>query len=248
MPKPLPATKQPKRSSSDAALAVMVGLLVVLLQIGTPLFSGLERQLYDAANGLTPRTPSERIAVIAIDDTSIANLGRWPWPRELHAQLIDQLSAAGAKTIAHTALFFEPQTDRGLESLRKLRERLEVGNVQALPPDLGPTARRQLLDFVTTEEARLDSDAKLAASMRASKRVVIPSLYALGAAVGRPDQALPSFALASSWQDDAGLGLPAQASQQPLTLLGEAAQAVAHLNPAPGCGRRGAIRAVADPV
>ncbi|HEY9095079.1 MAG TPA: serine/threonine-protein kinase [Hydrogenophaga sp.] len=232
MPKPLPAIRQSKRSFPDAALAVVVALLVILLQISTQLFSGLERQLYDAAIGLTPRTPNDRIAVIAIDDTSIANIGRWPWPRELHAQLIDQLSAAGAKTIAHTALFFEPQTDRGLDSLGKLGERLKGVGGPPLPADLGPQARKQLLDFIALEQERLDSDAILAASMRASQRVVIPSLYTLGAAAGRPDEALPSFALDSSWRDDTGMGIPTQASQQPLKTLGEAAQAVAHLNQA----------------
>ena len=232
VPKPLPTIRPAKRTFSDAALVIVVSLLVILLQVSTQLFSGLERQLYDAANGLTARTPSDRIAVIAIDDASIANLGRWPWPRELHAQLIDQLSAAGAKTIAYTALFFEPQTDRGLESLNQLRERLEGTGTPSLPTDLGPRARQQLLDFIAGEQERLDSDAILAASLRVSQRVVIPSLFTLGATVGRPDQALPAFAVHSTWQDDVGLGIPAQASQQPLTALGEAAQAVAHLNPA----------------
>ena len=232
MPTPLPPppVRKSKRAHADALLAVGVALVMMLVQVSTGLFSGPERQLYDAAITLSQRTPSDRIAVIAIDDTSIANIGRWPWPREVHAQLIDKLTAAGAKTIAHTAFFFEPQTDRGLESLRGLRD--VVGQVPrpAAMSDLGPGARQHLLDYIDTAEQRLDADAQLAASLQASQRVVIPSLFTLGEAMGRPDTPLPGFARRSSLPDDAKLGLPATASQQPLTNLGDAAQAVAHLS------------------
>lgn len=213
----------------------------MLVQVGTRLFSGLERQLYDTAISLSPRLPSDRIAVIAIDDTSIANIGRWPWPREVHARLIDQLSAAGAKTIAHTAFFFEPQTDRGLESLRALRDTLDGKPRPAPLSDLGPKADRYLQDYIRAAEQRLDSDATLANALRASERVVIPSLFTLGESPGRPDAPLPAFARRSTLPDSAGLGMPASATQQPLAILGEAAQAVAHLNPA--LDLDGAVRA-----
>ena len=37
-------------------------------------------------------TPNDKVAVIAIDDQSIANLGRWPWPRAIHAKIVDILA------------------------------------------------------------------------------------------------------------------------------------------------------------
>ena len=64
-------------------------LAVVFLQGTTDFFSTLERRYYDYASTETTRRPSDRIAIIAIDDQSIANIGRWPWPRDVHAQLID---------------------------------------------------------------------------------------------------------------------------------------------------------------
>ena len=116
---PLTARRR-RRRISDAVLVTAVMALVILVQVTTQLFNGLELKLYDVASTRTARQPSDRIAIIAIDDTSIANIGRWPWPREVHAQLIDQLTQAGAKTIAHTAFFFEPQTDRGPEQPAEL--------------------------------------------------------------------------------------------------------------------------------
>lgn len=74
-------------------------LAVLVLHLATDAFDAMERRFYDFASTSTSRQPSDRIAVIAIDDQSIANLGRWPWSRDIHAKLIDKLAAAKAKTI-----------------------------------------------------------------------------------------------------------------------------------------------------
>src|SRR3954464_2671895 len=108
---------------SDWFLGVVV-TLVLLIASGGDLIQSLERKAYDVGVRSASRKPSDRIAIIAIDDQSIANIGRWPWPRDVHAELIDKLAAAKAKTIVHTAFFFEPQTDRGLPWIRKIREAL----------------------------------------------------------------------------------------------------------------------------
>lgn len=205
---------------------LLAAAAVLGLHATTDLFSGLERRLYDAALSHSSRAPSERIAVIAIDDRSIANIGRWPWPREVHAELIDRLKAAGAKTVAHTALFFEPQTARGLGDLRALREQIESPAL----PDLGPQARQALVRSITEAEQRLDSDTRLAHSMAAAGNVIVPSVFELGPPLGPPDQPLPAFAQRNAPPDDSGLGVPAAQSQQPLAAIGEAAVAVAHLN------------------
>ena len=49
--------------------------------------------------------------VIAIDDASLAVMGRWPWPREVHAQMIERLHEAGASAIGIAVLFSEPDAD-----------------------------------------------------------------------------------------------------------------------------------------
>lgn len=65
-----------------------------------------ERRYYDFASTSTstPRQPSERTAIIAIDGQSIANSGRWPWPRDVQAKLIDQQAAAQAQTVVNTTV------------------------------------------------------------------------------------------------------------------------------------------------
>ena len=116
------------RSDWFAGVAIVVA--VILLNLATDLIGSLERKFYDVASTSSARQPSDRVAIIAIDDQSVANIGRWPWPRDVHARLIDQLSEAKAKTIVHTAFFIEPQVDRGLNYIRKMKSLLANPRLQ----------------------------------------------------------------------------------------------------------------------
>ncbi|MCL5773125.1 MAG: adenylate/guanylate cyclase domain-containing protein [Firmicutes bacterium] len=44
--------------------------------------------------------PSDKIVVVTIDENSIEALGRWPWSRKIHAEMIRTLKNAGARVIA----------------------------------------------------------------------------------------------------------------------------------------------------
>ena len=72
---------------SDWFLGVAVAVAVLVVS-RTDLIQSLAREAYDLGLRGSDRVPSERIAVIAIDDSSIANIGRWPWPRDVHAKLM----------------------------------------------------------------------------------------------------------------------------------------------------------------
>src|SRR5688500_10393348 len=50
----------------------------------------------------------DRILVVAIDEKSLAELGRWPWSRRIHADLIARLNTAGVRGIAMDILLSEP--------------------------------------------------------------------------------------------------------------------------------------------
>lgn len=56
---------------------------------------------------------SDQILIVAIDDESLRRIGRWPWPREMHARLIDELRNAGPQAIAYDVLFTEPGPEAG---------------------------------------------------------------------------------------------------------------------------------------
>lgn len=60
------------------------------------------------------------IVIVGIDDASLAELNeRWPWPRRLHARLIDTLHDAGAAVIAMDVIFDHPTTPRDDAALER---------------------------------------------------------------------------------------------------------------------------------
>lgn len=206
-------------------MGVLIVVSVLILHQATDFIGALERRFYDFASTSTARQPSDRIAIIAIDDQSIANIGRWPWPRDVHAQLIDQLAAAKAKTIAHTAFFFEPQTDRGLAYIRQIKGALtaaEAGSVQE-------ATLAQLNKVIGDAEGALDTDAKLADSLRKAGNVLLPSVFTLGQLQGRAEP-LPAYAFKSAIDENNGFSTGSIKGQQPIQVLGNAAVGIAHLN------------------
>jgi adenylate cyclase len=90
------------------AAAVLAGALGLL-----NFFQDIELQTYDLRVAATarPSAPSANIVLIEIDNESVRRLepvvGRWPWPRLIHATVIDYLAAAGAKVIGYDILFAE---------------------------------------------------------------------------------------------------------------------------------------------
>jgi CHASE2 domain-containing sensor protein/signal transduction histidine kinase len=68
----------------------------------------LDYSMLDFATSLARREPAQDIAIVAIDERSLAMVGEWPWRRSTHAKLIDNLRAAGAKIVLYDVLFVEP--------------------------------------------------------------------------------------------------------------------------------------------
>ncbi len=208
---------------ADWVAGVAIVVAVIVLNAATDFIGTLERRFYDVASTSTSRQPSDRIAVIAIDDQSIANLGRWPWSRDIHAKLIDKLAAAKAKTIIHTTLFFEPQMDPGLAFIRKMKTALGSS------PD-ATTTNEQLSQLIVEAETALDTDAILATSIKNAGNVLLPSFFVLGEQQGKPDSALPDFALKSTLDDPTGFSISAVRAQEPIASIGSAAAGIGHLN------------------
>lgn len=174
--------------------------------------------MYDMATRITTPPPLPEIAIIGIDDISLKTLGPWPWPRDVHARLIDDLAAAGAKTIVLTSPFTEPQSDRGLAYIRQMRSAL------ARASDAPPLAAE--LDRVAVEaEKMLDTDARLAASIQRAGNVFLASRYTL-AGIATP---LPAHERRSTLADPGAFAMPVQSAQHPIATLGAVAAGVGHL-------------------
>ncbi|NJD69760.1 MAG: hypothetical protein C3F12_00375 [Candidatus Methylomirabilota bacterium] len=117
------------RPALQAALITIFAFAAMLILAHLPPFSLLELKGLDFLFRLRgPLAPPSEIVVVAIDEPSFAEISKqWPWPRSLHARLIDQLKKAGARVIGFDILFAEPSQPEEDQALaRAIRE---VGNV-----------------------------------------------------------------------------------------------------------------------
>ncbi|WP_116367556.1 CHASE2 domain-containing protein [Parahaliea mediterranea] len=91
-------------------LAIAVGLLCILLSNSRLTFP-LDYLAYDTAVRVHTPTSAQDIALVAIDEQSLAELGRWPWPRERHVTLLRELNRAGVAAVAMDIIFAEPDVE-----------------------------------------------------------------------------------------------------------------------------------------
>jgi len=97
--------------------AILVALVTGLLLSGWSW--KLDQLFYDWKIQHTPRAPAPEILIVAVDEKSLEEMGRWPWSRSVHARLVNKLAAAGARVVGLDILFSEtasndPNGDREL--------------------------------------------------------------------------------------------------------------------------------------
>tara|TARA_R110002167_G_scaffold209968_7_gene414096 strand:- start:605 stop:3172 length:2568 start_codon:yes stop_codon:yes gene_type:complete len=115
-------------------------LLMFLLAETTALPQRIDYWFLDSAMLASPAVASRDVAIVAIDDLSLAQQGRWPWPRRTHAALIRKLHEAGAETIVFDVLFTEPSPDDAV-----LEHAMQAYGKVVLPVYLSPPSSRFML-------------------------------------------------------------------------------------------------------
>lgn len=206
--------------------------LVLFFAGSTDLIQSLERKAYDLGVRATERVPSDRIAVIAIDDASIANIGRWPWPRDVHARLTSLLAGGKAKVLGSLVFFTEPQLDPGLAYVNRLLAEYQ----KAVPNPNAPGAPLAQFGTILREaELALNTDRLLAASYAQAGNVVLPMLFQLGDPRGRPERPLPAYVANNRLANVVGASpdLPFTTTANviyPIEAIGQRAKGIGHLN------------------
>lgn len=130
----IPFWKRLLARRNSAALSFLLAVLsifsvLILYYTQNSFLEAFEAKTYDLRfkNMRGPLQPEPDIAIIAIDDKSIAELGRYPWSRDNYARLLDKLSKAGAKAVMFDAFF--PERENAVND-RKFSEAVQrAGNV-----------------------------------------------------------------------------------------------------------------------
>lgn len=101
-------------------------LAAVAAHLAVPnLFDRFSLLAFDIFQRAAPREAPEDppVVIVDIDEHSLEEIGQWPWPRTVVAQLLDKLGAAGAAVVAFDVLFSEPDRTSPQMLLRLLTER-----------------------------------------------------------------------------------------------------------------------------
>ena len=179
-----------KKDSFAALLITLIFVLAIIFD--APFLRNLEHIAYDAGVRMTNRHvgAAEQIAIVAIDDASISQLGRWPWSRNLLADMITQLSQAHAKVISLQIFLGEAQTDPVLGTLHTLQDYIDTSRL----PKVAPKEWQELSALLQTAEQKLDVDTHLAQALPQAHNTILPMLFQRGNPfVGRPGPSLPEF-------------------------------------------------------
>src|SRR6516162_8522719 len=126
-----------RRFGLTRAVCVLLLLALVPLRILDPApLEEIRLRTFDFYQSLRPReTVSRPVVIVDIDEASLKDIGQWPWPRTIVADLVTKLTQLGAVAIAFDVIFAEP--DRmspsiAVTSFRNLDEETR-NKLQSLP-------------------------------------------------------------------------------------------------------------------
>ncbi|HYG42385.1 MAG TPA: CHASE2 domain-containing protein, partial [Bordetella sp.] len=125
------ATVADSRRASPHARLLTVILVALAGLLGAANGLGrIDQMIYDRAISLGSRTAPDDVLIVMIDDQTVAALGRWPWPRVMHAALLDRLHDARAVGLD---IVFAEADQHNLNSDRVLAEAIRRHGRVVLP-------------------------------------------------------------------------------------------------------------------
>ncbi len=204
------------------SLAVIV---LMLLHVSDALpqkfIQKLENYTYDVRlNWLMPNTVDNRIVIVDIDEKSLLEQGRWPWPRNKMATLMNLLfDTYHINTLGFDVVFAEKDESSGLKNLELMQQ-------QYLKDDAS------FADALVKIKPQLDYDALFAESFK-NRKVVLGYYFKNNGDVSHVGQLPQASFPAESFGDNAPAFTEAAGYGANLLALQQAALAAGHFNPQP---------------
>src|SRR5215469_8575438 len=143
------------RGPGRAAALVLIAGALALRIVDPGIVTELRVRGFDLVERLWPRTSDQaRVAIVDIDEKSLAQYGPWPWPRHMVAQLVRRIAQGHPRVLGIDILFAD-------------RDRLSPTEIARELPDLPPAVAEALAQLPP-------SDSDLAAAMAS-----VPTVLAL---------------------------------------------------------------------
>jgi adenylate cyclase len=162
---PEPAEKKLVRYSTRIALWATLAIIVVVVILNAfHVLLQIENQTIDFRFGVRgARTPQAPVKILAIDEKSIREVGQWPWPRSVHAQIVRKIKEDGGKVVFYDVQFSEPERNQEvmLEQLERTLNTSLVGSDEATA-----TIRQKVLADVRRAQKNKNDDVVLANAIK----------------------------------------------------------------------------------
>jgi adenylate cyclase len=158
-------------SISPLKIAFLVILTTISLFFIEPRFlSFMELKTLDLrtlSRGVIPS--GGETVILAIDEKSLSELGRWPWPRSTIARLTEKLKKQGAKVIGFDIVFAEPDENSSLKTVQGLLEDVKKSG----------GAKGDFYNILEQRKKEADTDAILAESFGKVRNVTLGYFFHL---------------------------------------------------------------------
>lgn len=208
-------------------IAIGISFLFIITYFLSPSFLELlELKTVDARfRSRPPITPGQDVVIATIDEKSLDELGRWPWPRTVIARLIGKLKLYGAGVIAFDIVFSEPTEHSELNSILSLEG--EYKGSESIPPGF--------TDYVNKIRTEIDPDVKLGKSIKNSGKVILGYFFHFseGAAPKEGRELLHNYQNVDVFKQGAETILNASAIESNIEVIANGAKSFGYYNIVP---------------
>lgn len=154
-----------KTRTIQLGLGSLCLIFILLLQSEQPAFlNRINGLVYDYLSKLSLHQKKQfpRVAIIDIDDYSVQQEGRWPWPRDKIALLLNNLKNLGVKVVAFDIVFSEVEKNYALS----LKEKV------AQLPFAQKGMQQQIMHLLNEIEPYVDNDQIFASALSSNNAVL----------------------------------------------------------------------------
>ena len=139
---------------------ILTALMIFLFIINPSFLEIIELKALDLRFVLRgPMEPGPEVVIAAIDEKSVDEIGRWPWPRVRIAELIQALNDDGAQSVAFDVGFWEHDINTNIGLIDRLDQEIKT---------LG-LSREDIQKFLALERNQADNDLLLARTLSDTK-------------------------------------------------------------------------------
>jgi CHASE2 domain-containing sensor protein/tRNA A-37 threonylcarbamoyl transferase component Bud32 len=221
----------------DLLVALLIACLFAFFSFHSfSVFEKLGRVIYsiqmrmDMPSGSGPSV----VSIVNIDDKSLKQLGPWPWPRQMLAEMISILRNNGAKMIVLDFLFGQKERNQGLREIRELQKEVAQRS--------GPLGKDPWLHNALAEaEKKLDNDSILDQAVKECGNIYLPVVGTYGnyeSELALPDDSFLQKCSLKEKPSFSGL-LPIKALTAPYPELSESCRGLGHTNLSPNKSSQG---------